>query len=158
MEQFFVKSIGKVFSDEQGARIVLEKEYIPALTHLEDFGYINVFWWFDGCDDPQSRARLVEKSPYKDSPEVLGTFATRAPQRPNPIALTCCLITYVDAQNGIVGLSYIDAQDGTPVLDIKPYTPSFDRVENPPMPAWCSHWPKNVEDSGDFDWGAVFNF
>ena len=52
----------------------------------------------------------------------------------------------------------VHADDNTPVLDIKPYTPSFDRVETPGVPAWCSEWPKSTEASGCFDWGQVFNF
>ncbi|AOT72899.1 SAM-dependent methyltransferase [Geosporobacter ferrireducens] len=158
MEQFTVKPIGKVCVDDNGTRLELDKEYIPALTNLEGFGYINVLWWFDQCDQSDARSKLIEKSPYKNSPEMLGTFATRSPERPNPIALSCSYVTYIDSQNGIIGLAYIDAENGTPVLDIKPYTPSLDRVEHPSVPEWCSHWPKNVEDSGDFDWSAVFNF
>lgn len=158
MEKFTVKSIGKVRINDEGTRLELDREYIPALTNLEGFGYINVLWWFDQCDNSDSRSKLIEKSPYKDSPEVLGIFATRAPERPNPIALTCVYITNMDTENGIIGLAYIDAADGTPILDIKPYTPSLDRVENPSVPQWCSNWPKNVEESGDFDWSAVFNF
>jgi tRNA (Thr-GGU) A37 N-methylase len=61
-------------------------------------------------------------------------------------------------EKGIIGLAFIDAEDGTPVLDIKPYTPSLDRVENPIVPKWCAHWPKSVESSGSFDWSSVFNF
>lgn len=52
----------------------------------------------------------------------------------------------------------IDANDNTPVLDIKPYTPSFDRVETPGVPVWCSEWPKSTEASGCFNWEQVFNF
>lgn len=158
MEMFTVRSIGKVRSDESGMRIELEKELIPALTNLEGFGYINVLWWFHHSDTKEARSKLVENSPYKDSPNQLGAFATRSPERPNPIALTCAYITYVDADNGIIGLAYIDAEDGSPVIDIKPYTPSFDRVEDPIVPNWCSSWPKSVETSGDFDWSKVFNF
>ncbi|AEG60978.1 SAM-dependent methyltransferase [Desulforamulus ruminis] len=158
MERFIIKSIGKVRVDNKGMRLELEKEFIPALTNLEGFGYIHVLWWFDQNDHLDSRSKLIEKSPYKGSPETLGTFATRSPERPNPIALTCAYITYLDCQNGIIGLAFIDAEDGTPVLDIKPYTPSLDRVENPIVPQWCAHWPKNVETSGDFDWDTVFNF
>ena len=158
MEQFTVKSIGKIYVDDKGMRLVLDKEYIPALTNLKDFSYINVLWWFDQCDNSDSRSKLIEKSPYKNSPDMLGTFATRSPERPNPIALTCSYVTYIDSQNGIIGLAYIDAENGTPILDIKPYTPSLDRVENPSVPEWCYNWPKNVEESGDFDWSAVFNF
>ena len=64
----------------------------------------------------------------------MGTFATRSPERPNPIALTPAYVTYIDHENGIIGLAYIDANDGTPVVDIKPYTPSLDRVESPEVP------------------------
>ncbi|SHL56547.1 tRNA-Thr(GGU) m(6)t(6)A37 methyltransferase TsaA [Anaerocolumna jejuensis DSM 15929] len=158
MEQFTVKSIGTVRGDDHGTRIELEKEFIPALKNLEGFGYINVLWWFHQSDNPASRSKLTEKSPYKASPDILGTFATRSPERPNPIALTCAYITYLDFEKGIIGLAFIDAEDGTPVIDIKPYTPSLDRVENPIVPDWCAGWPKNVETSGDFDWSGVFNF
>lgn len=158
MEQFTVKPIGTVRVDEAGMRIELDKAFIPALTNMDGFGYINVIWWFSQNDNPQAREKLVEKSPYKGAPETLGVFATRAPERPNPIALTCAYVTYVDAVNGVVGVAYIDAEDGTPVLDIKPYTPSLDRVENPIVPQWCAQWPQSVEASGTFDWQTVFNF
>lgn len=158
MEQLELRVIGKIQVDDSGMKVVLAKEYIPALTNLEDFKYINVLWWFDKYDNAESRAKLIEKKPYKKSPELLGTFATRSPERPNPIGVTCSYVTYVDYQNGIIGLAYIDANNGTPVLDIKPYIPSLDRVETPLMPDWCSNWPKSVEESGDFDWSSVFNF
>ncbi len=158
MENLTLKSIGQVRVDENGMRLELKKEYIPALTNLDGFGYINVLWWFDKCDTLHSRTKLVESSPYKASPEQLGTFATRSPERPNPIGLSCVFITYVDAENGIIGVAYIDAEDGTPILDIKPYTPSLDRVEKPIVPKWCSNWPQSVEESGEFDWSSVFNF
>ena len=158
MEQFNLKAIGKIQVNDDGIKLLIAKEYIPALTNIKDFSYINVLWWFDRCDNVEARSKLTEKSPYKNAPELLGTFATRSPERPNPIGLTSSYITSVDYENGIIHLAYIDAEDGTPILDIKPYTPSLDRVENPLMPDWCSGWPKNVEDSGDFDWNTVFNF
>jgi len=64
----------------------------------------------------------------------------------------------IDIENGIISLDYFDAFTGTPVLDIKPYQPSVDKVENATVPAWCKHWPENYESSGDFDWGKEFNF
>ena len=155
---FTVKQIGKVRSGEDGCSIELEPDYIPALAGLEGFGYIQVIWWFDGCDNPACRGTLTEANPYVKGPETLGVFATRSPERPNPIAITPAYVTYIDYENGVVGLGWIDANDGTPVLDIKPYTPSVDRVESPLVPDWCAHWPKNVESSGDFDWAEEFNF
>jgi tRNA (Thr-GGU) A37 N-methylase len=88
---------------------------------------------------------------------MLGTFATRSPMRPNPIALDTLEITYVDHENAVIGLIYIEAFDGSPVLDIKPYTPSLDRVEHPNVPDWCSHWPKCYEQSGEFEWENEMN-
>ena len=60
--------------------------------------------------------------------------------------------------NAVIGLNYIDAAHGSPVLDIKPYMPSLDRVETPDMPHWCKSWPYSIEKSTDFDWSSVFNF
>lgn len=158
MSSFTLNSIG-VISVVNGETVIeLDKKYIPALTGLDGFGYIQVLWWFDKCDNDKSRNKLTEKAPYKNAPEILGTFATRSPERPNPIALTPAYVTYIDHENGIIGLAYIDAADGTPVLDIKPYTPSLDRVENPEVPEWCRNWPNSNEESGEFDWSSVFNF
>jgi tRNA (Thr-GGU) A37 N-methylase len=64
----------------------------------------------------------------------------------------------VDPQNHRLEISYTDAEDGTPVLDIKPYHPSEDRVRDVRMPDWCAHWPEYWEESGDFDWSGEFSF
>ena len=153
-----LKAIGKVKNDENGTFIQLEPEYIPGLQALEGFSHINVFWWFSDCDNDADRNELQTEQPYKGAPEVMGVFATRSPARPNPIALTASEIINIDFTNGIIRVTFIDANDNTPVLDIKPYTPSFDRVETPGVPVWCSEWPKSTEASGYFDWGQVFKF
>ena len=44
---------------------------------------------------------------YKKGPEVLGTFATRSPERPNPIAITASYVTYIDHEKGIIDLLLI---------------------------------------------------
>ncbi|MGN1170584.1 MAG: TrmO family methyltransferase, partial [Lachnospiraceae bacterium] len=104
------------------------------------------------------RAVLTEEKPYTKGPDEIGVFALRSPERPNPIAVSNAQITHINEEKGIVGLTYIDAYEGSAVLDIKPYTPSIDRVESPRTPDWCRHWPKSVEESGSFDWAAEFNF
>lgn len=156
--RFTLNQIGAVHCSEDGFSIQISPEYREALTGLEGFRYIQILWWFDGCDNEESRTKLIETKPYKKGPDLLGTFATRSPERPNPIAVSSSYVTYIDIENGIIGLAWIDANDGTPVLDIKPYIPSVDRVEEPTVPDWCSDWPRNVETSGDFDWEEVFNF
>lgn len=64
----------------------------------------------------------------------MGVFATRSPQRPNPIAITTVDIANIDYEEGAIQLYYIDAFDNTDVIDIKPYTPSIDRINNPTTP------------------------
>ena len=88
----------------------------------------------------------------------MGVFALHSPERPNPVAISNVNIAGVDVTRGIVYLYYIDAFDGTEVIDLKPYVPSIDRIDKPVVPDWCSHWPKSYEESGDFDWEAEFNF
>lgn len=156
--KFTVKQVGVIRADENGFRIELAPGYRNALAGLDGFSYINILWWFSGCDNETDRGVLSEAKPYTKGPDTLGTFATRSPQRPNPIALSCACVTYIDADHGIVGLAYMDADDQSPVLDVKPYTPSLDRVEAPEVPAWCGHWPNSVETSGEFDWESEFNF
>ncbi len=158
MDEFSVKQIGVVRVDETGFYVKLRPEFIPALEGLDGYAYLQMLWWFDGCDNARSRAQLTELKPYKKGPEVLGVFATRSPQRPNPIALSSVCVMAIEQEEGIIRLAYTDANDGSPVLDIKPYIPSLDRVARPTMPGWCAHWPDCVEVSGGFDWASEFNF
>lgn len=152
MAQLKLNTIGRISCSGDGIRLVLDKAYAPALAGLEGFSHIQVLWWFSECDNAQCRNTLTQAKPYKSSPDTLGTFATRSPLRPNPVALDTAQITYIDHENGVIGLAWIDAFDGSPVIDVKPYTPSLDRVEAPTVPDWCRHWPKCCEASGSFDW------
>ena len=150
--------IGKIVNNEESVRIELNPKYAAGLKGLEGYSHVQVLWWADGCDNETGRSVLTEKKPYKNGPDEIGVFATRSPERPNPIAVSNVEIAHVDAAKGAVGLYYIDAFDGTKVIDLKPYVPGVDRIENPRTPGWCSHWPKSYEESGDFDWEAEFNF
>lgn len=158
MKHFEVKPIGKIAVNEEGMFICLDTAYLPALQGLEGFSHLNVIWWFSGCDNAKDRSLLETPQPYKGAPEVMGIFATRSPLRPNPLALTAVEIISVDHETGKIQIGYIDADDASPVVDIKPYTPSLDRVEQPGVPEWCGHWPKSLEDSASFSWENEFNF
>ncbi|WP_454054963.1 tRNA (N6-threonylcarbamoyladenosine(37)-N6)-methyltransferase TrmO [Clostridium sp. Marseille-Q7071] len=158
MKSFQVSPIGKISVNEEKMVIEIKPSYIPALQALDGFSHINVIWWFSGFDNEEARNTLEVSQPYKKSPDIMGIFATRSPIRPNPIALTVVQIIYIDYEKGIIQIPYIDANDGTPVLDIKPYTPSLDRIETPGVPEWCSHWYKSLEESGSFNWEKEFNF
>lgn len=150
--------IGK-FEITNGETIIkVYQQYHIAMEGLAEFSHLQILWWFDRCDNENCRNKLIEEKPYKNGPELLGAFATRTPERPNPIAVSTIQVLAVDVLNGIIRIPYADAFSGTPILDIKPYIPCVDRVEKVQLPNWCNHWPKSVEMSGEFDWSAEFNF
>lgn len=62
-------------------------------------------------------------------------MATLSPGRPNPIALSACALLCVDKEIHRLEIAYKDTEDGTPVLDIKPYEPSGDLIRNVRMPS-----------------------
>ena len=66
----------------------------------------------------------------------IGVFATRSPHHPNPIGLTLVKIERVDHAGSCIYVSGIDLLNGTPVLDVKPYVPSFDIMPTATAPAW----------------------
>ena len=158
MREIKIAPIGSIAEENGEFRIVLDPKYRDGLRGLDGFSHVAVLWWMDGSDSPEERGILVEKKPYTHGPEEIGVFATRSPRRPNPIAISHVHVQYVDAESGTIGIDWIDAFPGSAVLDLKPYTPSVDRVLSAQTPSWCSHWPQSYEDSADFDWESEFNF
>lgn len=158
MTEMKVNPIGVIRNSEEGCCIKIQEKFVPALLALEGFSHIQVIWWFSGFDDELSRSLLQVQKPYKHGPDTMGIFATRSPLRPNPIALTTSEVIDIDHENGIIRIAYTDADDHTPVLDIKPYTPSLDRPDRPSVPVWCRHWPDSIESSAFFNWKEEFNF
>ena len=75
MTQYTITPIGFIRQTEGGTVLELKKEYLPAMQNLAGFGYLQVLWWFDGCDTPACRKNLVEESPYAGAPRQLGIFA-----------------------------------------------------------------------------------
>ncbi len=153
---FSLQSIGTVRVDADGFRLVIDESFRPALAEIEGFSHINVLWWCHLLDEPMYREMVIADKPYKNGPEKVGIFATRSPARPNPIALTAVPVLSVNQASGEVRVAYIDAEDGSPILDLKPYLPAVDRIRATVSPEWCADWPDWYEDSATFDWGAVF--
>ena len=155
-QSFELRAIGTVSRDQEGFALRIDPPFQDALIGLEGFSHINVLWWCHFLDDPEHRSVLVAERPYRDAPERLGIFATRSPLRPNPIALSPVPVQVVDVERGLVRIAFIDAEVGSPILDIKPYHPAVDRIRETAVPEWCAGWPDWYEDSMTFDWGAVF--
>jgi tRNA (adenine37-N6)-methyltransferase len=152
-----INPIGRVSSANKQFSIILEKKFLPALTNINGFSHLQIVWWGNLYDSPKARAYFVAEKPYKTGPDKIGVFATRSPVRPNPILITTIAVQSIDFEKGVIYTPYIDAEEGTPVLDIKPYHLS-ERVRECSVPEWCSHWPEWDEDAASFNWQNEFNF
>ncbi len=117
------------------SEIHLDEALAAGLQGLEQFSHvIVVFLMHRSAFDPA--AHLVRRPQGRaDMPEV-GIFAQRAKYRPNPIGVT--VVERVGIERNVLRVRGLDAIDGTPVLDIKPYFPPYDRVEQPVTPEWVA--------------------
>ena len=132
---FGVQPIGHVQKSGDRSLIVLDKKFEKGLLGLEAWSHVQVIWWFDKNDTPQKRS-ILQVHPRGDQKNPLtGVFATRAPVRPNLIGLTLCKI--VSVKDNVVEVEKIDAFEGTPVLDIKPYAPGQDSATDVRVPGWA---------------------
>jgi tRNA-Thr(GGU) m(6)t(6)A37 methyltransferase TsaA len=144
---FEVFPVGYVRRENGRTYLELLEPYVPALKELERFSHVQVFWWFSEFDDEMYRSVMQsDHAPY-DAP-TLGVFACRSPVRPNPIALTTAEMLGVDHAKGVVEIVNIEAFDGTPVLDLKPYIPSSDRVKDVRVAEWAVDWPEWLPEEG----------
>jgi len=94
------------------AKIVVEKDLAPALDGIDEWSHIYVIFWLDRV------VHAVEPELHHHISGV-GIFAARSPIHPNPIGLT--LVELVKREGNVLWVKGIDALDGTPVIDIKPY-------------------------------------
>jgi tRNA-Thr(GGU) m(6)t(6)A37 methyltransferase TsaA len=113
--------IQPVYSDGCEGQAEVFPEFAAGLRDLEGFSHIYLVYHMHKADRP----RLAVK-PFLQDVER-GVFATRTPCRPNPIGLS--VVKLVRREGNILYLEGVDVLDGTPLLDIKPYTAKFDYIE-----------------------------
>jgi len=90
------------------------KEYEAGLKDTEGFSHLIVIFAFH-----QSREYRLHAKPLLDD-SLRGVFSTRSPNRPNPVGMT--VVKVLERKENIIKVSGIDMIEGTPILDIKPYT------------------------------------
>jgi len=110
-------------------------ELAPGLLGLSDFSHAVVVTFLHAAHYETAR-HLTRRPQGRDDMPVVGIFAQRAKDRPNPIGVTAVrVISVVDDRVTVTGL---DAIDGTPVLDIKPYYPQYDAPDGVAVPDWVN--------------------
>lgn len=114
------------------SQIIFEPEYRnpDAIRGLEGFSHIWLIWEFNQSKGSNA---LTVRPPRLGGNKRMGVFATRSPFRPNPIGLSCVKIEKIERTENvgyIIHVSGADLADGTPILDIKPYLPNVDCVND----------------------------
>lgn len=134
-EIFHVFPIGRIRKGGQHTSIEVGEDFKEGLLGLDGFSHIFFLCWFHVSDTAEKRATL-QVHPRNDKTNPLtGVFATRSPRRPNPLALYLSRIHAI--QGNRIDVDSMDALDGTPVVDIKPYMPGVDSIPDAKVPDWA---------------------
>ncbi|MEM2122834.1 MAG: tRNA (N6-threonylcarbamoyladenosine(37)-N6)-methyltransferase TrmO [Candidatus Bathyarchaeia archaeon] len=136
-----VKFVGIVEKTEkERSHIRIYPEYEEALKGVDQYSHLIVLYWIHLRDTVKDRKTLtVTPRRHKGAPEM-GVFGTRSPSRPNPIGL--CVARLERLKGTILNIKDLDAYEGTPIIDIKPYIPRADRRFIVKTPKWVKYGPK----------------
>ncbi len=126
------------------SRVIIRPQLTDKLHNLADYSHvIIVFWPHEVPADvrgskPQLHPRDDEENP------LMGVLATRSQIRPNPLLVTPVPLLAVN--DNVLKVRGLDAIDGSPVLDVKPYLPYYDSIADARLPKWVEdaqswrHW------------------
>jgi tRNA-Thr(GGU) m(6)t(6)A37 methyltransferase TsaA len=127
----FTKTGARIPRREIVAEIVVREELAAALAGIEEWSHLFVLFWMD--QGAGKLDRLTTHPRHRaDLPEV-GVLSARGSERPNPIGLA--VVELLKRDKNVLTVKALDAYDGTPVLDIKPYD-HYDVVTELRLPEW----------------------
>ncbi|MBI4497488.1 MAG: tRNA (N6-threonylcarbamoyladenosine(37)-N6)-methyltransferase TrmO [Chloroflexi bacterium] len=115
------------------AEVIVRDDLAAALVGLEGFGRITVVFWMDRVPEAGRALRQVRPGGHAALP-LVGVLATRTHNRPNPIGVT--VVELLGVEGARLRVRGLDALDGTPVLDVRPYLPPYDAFPDAAMPSW----------------------
>ncbi len=124
------------------SELVIDPGLEGMLEGIEDFSHIVVVYWPHLIPAGRRGLRQVHPMGRKDLP-VRGIFATRSPARPNPVLIST--VRLLEREGNVLKVQALDAVDGSPVVDIKPYVEIYQTVENPRFPEWLRQIHRDLE-------------
>ena len=107
---------------EEICEIEIFEHYAEGLKDIDGFSHLILLYWLDST----KRYSLLVKTPWDSEPH--GVFATRSPNRPNALGLS--VVELLERSGNRLRVKGLDALEGTPLLDIKPYLPEIDAKVN----------------------------
>lgn len=126
--------IQPIFAPDCQGRAEVYPEFAEGLLDIEQYSHVYLVYHLHRVSD----VRLLAKPFLQDKPH--GIFSTRAPWRPNPIGLS--IVTLCGREGNALMFEGADILDGTPLLDIKPYSKRFDNI-----PTQRNGWQDEVDDA-----------
>jgi tRNA-Thr(GGU) m(6)t(6)A37 methyltransferase TsaA len=127
------EAVGDEIKDKSRiSKIVINNELVPALDGIAGFSHLFIIFWMSQIPKDKRLILKVHPRGRMDMP-LLGAFATRTNLRPNPIGLT--LVELLKVEDNVLTVRGLDAFDGTPVLDLKPFD-NWDNVDRARVPQW----------------------
>lgn len=114
------------------SEVVVKPQFAQALKGIDDYSHVIIVYWMD-----RVKERVITHRPQGNpNVPIVGIFACRCPQRPNPIAITT--VKLLSRKGNRIVVKGLDVLDGTPVIDIKPFWPQYDVAENWKIPDWVN--------------------
>lgn len=127
-----VKEIGRRDWDRVISRLIVRPDFEDALEGLKEFSHLIVLFGFHLSPAGENAAHKTHPQMRPDLP-IVGVFATRSPVRPNPLGMA--VVKLEGHIKNVLIVTGLDALNGTPILDIKPYLPG-DSVAKIKVPDW----------------------
>lgn len=135
-----VNPIGTVEeATENSSRLRILPQFLEGIQGLEQFSHAIVLYWFDKRDNKQNRLTLKVTPRRHPGAREMGVFATRSPSRPNPIGI--CVVEVLEIHETTLVVRGLDAFNGSPIVDVKPYIPRADSVAEARTPEWTNFGP-----------------
>ncbi len=121
------------------SEIILKPQFVGALDGVADYSHLYVLYWLHEITEEKRFTLKIHPRGRADLP-LVGIFSARTNLRPNPIGLT--IVELLKVESNVLVVRGLDAFDGTPVLDLKPYD-RWDNISDVRVPEW---WKKLEEE------------
>jgi tRNA-Thr(GGU) m(6)t(6)A37 methyltransferase TsaA len=134
-----LRFIGVVESSGKLSRVKIFPEFCVGLQGLKNFSHVFILYWLHLRDKEDERRTLQVVPRRHPGASQVGVFACRSPSRPNPIGL--CIVELKKIEDCTLLVKGLDALEGSPIIDIKPYIPRADSIIDARVPEWTLHGP-----------------
>ncbi len=126
---------------ERVSEVIINQELEGILDGIEDYSHLNILYWAHRTPPEGRNIKKVHPMGRRDNP-LTGVFATCSPARPNPVLLTS--VKLLKREGNVLTVQGLDAVDGSPVIDVKPYVPTYQVKDEVKVPWWMEKIFKSI--------------